>query len=121
LNALIANSRSNSTETRRRRRAADFAYPLNIRPVPFSGSYMGACFRAMQAALVRATGKSPGAIREADADCDRAMEILKKAVAAGFGNLPQMQTDPDLDALRNRDDFKQLIAQLKANKGKTNP
>jgi len=83
--------------------------------------YMGACFRAMKAALVRATDKSPGAIREADADCDRAMEILKKAVAAGFGNLPQMQTDPDLDALRNRDDFKQQLAQPKANKGKSNP
>jgi serine/threonine protein kinase/tetratricopeptide (TPR) repeat protein len=82
---------------------------------------MDACFRAMKAALLRATGKSPAATREADADCDRAVEILKKAVAAGLCNLPEMQRDPDLDALRNREDFKQLLAELKANEGKTNP
>jgi hypothetical protein len=56
-----------------------------------------------------------------DADCDRAMAILKKAVAAGFGSLPELQTDHDLDALRNREDFKQLLAERKGNKGKANP
>ena len=80
---------------------------------------MDACFRAMKAALLLRTGKSPAATREADADCDRAVEILKKAVAAGLCNLPEMQRDPDRDLRpRNREDFKQLLAELKANEDK---
>jgi eukaryotic-like serine/threonine-protein kinase len=47
-----------------------------------------------------------------------AMEWLKKAVAAGFKDPQLMKTDPDLGALRNRDDFKKLVADLEAENAK---
>jgi serine/threonine protein kinase/tetratricopeptide (TPR) repeat protein len=47
-----------------------------------------------------------------------AMEWLRKAVAAGFKDARQFKTDTDLDALRGREDFKQLLAELEAGKAK---
>ena len=38
---------------------------------------------------------------------DRAMEMLHKAVKAGYN-------DADLDPLRGREDFKKLMAEMKA-------
>ena len=43
---------------------------------------------------------------------DRAMELLQQAVKAGFRNAAHMKKDPDLEALRARDDFKMLVAKL---------
>jgi serine/threonine protein kinase/tetratricopeptide (TPR) repeat protein len=51
-------------------------------------------------------------------EAERAMECLQQAVAAGFNNLGQMKRDSDLDALRDRADFKQLLAKLEAGKPK---
>jgi serine/threonine protein kinase/tetratricopeptide (TPR) repeat protein len=51
-------------------------------------------------------------------EAERAMECLQQAVAAGFNNLAQMKTDRDLDALRDRADFKELLAKLEAGKAK---
>ena len=42
---------------------------------------------------------------------------LRQAVAAGYRNAAHMKNDPDLDALRDREDFKRLIASL-AEKGR---
>jgi hypothetical protein len=42
------------------------------------------------------------------------MTWLKQAVAAGFKNAEHIKQDPDLDALRERDDFKALLAELAA-------
>jgi tetratricopeptide (TPR) repeat protein len=47
-------------------------------------------------------------------EADLAMDWLKKAVAAGFKDVKQLKTDTDLDALRQRDDFKKLVAELEA-------
>jgi serine/threonine protein kinase/tetratricopeptide (TPR) repeat protein len=52
------------------------------------------------------------------AEAGVAMEWLKRAVASGWKNAQLMKTDPDLAALRNRDDFKQLIADLEAENAK---
>ena len=41
---------------------------------------------------------------------DRAMELLQKAVKGGFNKAAHMKQDTDLDPLRNREDFKKLIA-----------
>ena len=41
-----------------------------------------------------------------------AMKWLNKAVTAGFKNLAQIKHDTDLDALRDRDDFKRTVAGL---------
>jgi hypothetical protein len=42
------------------------------------------------------------------------VEALRKAVAAGFRNLELLRKDTDLDALRGREDFKALEADLAA-------
>jgi serine/threonine-protein kinase len=43
---------------------------------------------------------------------DRAMDLLRQAVATGYKDLPHMEKDKNLDALRGRDDFKKLVEQL---------
>ena len=45
---------------------------------------------------------------------DRAMELLQKAVQAGYKNASLMAKDTDLDPLRDREDFKKLLASLPA-------
>jgi serine/threonine protein kinase/Flp pilus assembly protein TadD len=47
---------------------------------------------------------------------DRSMELLYKAVKAGFKDAAQMKQDTDLDSLRERDDFKKLLAELLSGK-----
>jgi hypothetical protein len=43
---------------------------------------------------------------------DRAIELLRKAVQAGWKDAAQMAEDTDLDPLRGREDFKKLMAEL---------
>jgi hypothetical protein len=40
--------------------------------------------------------------------------MLRQAVVRGYKDLAQLKTDPDLKALRGRDDFKKLLAELEA-------
>jgi hypothetical protein len=56
-----------------------------------------------------ASGKSPQKKQEYG---DRAMELLNQAVKAGFRDAVQFKQDNDLSSLRDRDDFKKLIAEL---------
>ena len=80
--------------------------------------YQAAACRAVTAAVIRgADGKSPQEEKDAVAEADRAMVWLKQAVAAGYNNAALMKRDPDLNALRDRDDFKKLVAELEARKG----
>jgi hypothetical protein len=74
--------------------------------------YDAACKWAITAAVTRATDKSERAAKVANADADKAMAWLRKAVAAGFQNVDLMKTDRDLDALRDREDFQKLLADL---------
>jgi tetratricopeptide (TPR) repeat protein len=56
-------------------------------------------------------GRLPaGAERERYAG--RAMETLRRAVAAGYKHLPNIRTDTDLNTLRPRDDFQLLMMDL---------
>jgi tetratricopeptide (TPR) repeat protein/tRNA A-37 threonylcarbamoyl transferase component Bud32 len=48
-------------------------------------------------------------------EADLAINWLKKAVAAGFKDIALIKSDPDLNALRGRDDFKKLVNELEAN------
>jgi len=74
--------------------------------------YNAACWRAVTAAVIRAGDESENAAKDAAAEANRAMDWLKRAVAAGFNDAAHMEQDTDLEALRTRDDFKQLIAEL---------
>ena len=75
------------------------------------GLYNAACFRAVTAGV---QAKTPGAdaARLAKDDADRAMQWLHKAVQAGYKDAAHMKKDTDLDPLRDREDFKKLMAAL---------
>jgi eukaryotic-like serine/threonine-protein kinase len=77
--------------------------------------YNAACFRSVTAAV---QAKAPGAdaARLAKDDADRAMAWLTKAVAAGYKDAAHMKKDTDLDSLREREDFKKLLAEVEAGK-----
>ena len=49
-------------------------------------------------------------------EADAAMNWLKQAVAAGLNDVTQIEKDDDLKPLRSRQDFKKLLADLKAKK-----
>src|SRR5262249_32265590 len=46
---------------------------------------------------------------------DQAMTMLQGAVANGYKNAARMKKDNDPDALRQREDFRKLLAELEAN------
>jgi serine/threonine protein kinase/tetratricopeptide (TPR) repeat protein len=79
--------------------------------------YDAACSRALTSAAIRAADKSPEGARQADAEADRAMTRLKQAVAAGWNKAAHMARDHDLDTLRDRQDFKELMRSLKTTPG----
>ena len=74
------------------------------------GCYGAACLRAITAAVLRATDKSPAAVKQADLEADQAMAWLQKSVAAGFSDAKSLKADDDLADLRNRADFKKMVA-----------
>ena len=80
--------------------------------------YNAACYRAVTAAVLRASDKSPAAAQEARAEADRAMAWLKQAIAAGYNNVALMKKDSDLDALRDRADFQELLADLEGKRNR---
>jgi len=45
---------------------------------------------------------------------DRAMELLNRAVEAGYKDVAHIKKDPDFDSLRPREDLKKLVADLEA-------
>jgi hypothetical protein len=49
---------------------------------------------------------------EGEAELGRAMDTLRRAVAAGYRSVDWMRRDPDLGALRSRPDFQLLMADL---------
>jgi hypothetical protein len=75
--------------------------------------YTAASLRATAAAILRTAGRSS----EADAEADRAMAWLKKAVAAGYRDAAHLEADPAFSPLRGRQDFKDLLAHLRKKPG----
>ena len=65
-----------------------------------------------------ADGKSGVSAAEAAAFADQAVAALRDAFQAGWGQWAELK-EPDFDALRGRDDFQELLAELEArNKAK---
>src|SRR5262249_6077687 len=86
--------------------------------------YDASCARALAAAALRALDSSPEGAKQADTEADLAMAVLKRAVSAGWWDYRHMANDPDLKALRDREDFKELMSELKAGqteRGRTKP
>jgi tetratricopeptide (TPR) repeat protein len=67
-------------------------------------------------AVASGTGKEGKPVKEADRYARRAVELLDRARQAGFFKLPgqvaQLKKDPDLAAIRGREDFRTLLAGL---------
>jgi serine/threonine protein kinase/tetratricopeptide (TPR) repeat protein len=80
--------------------------------------YRAAWMRAVTAAVLRAGNTSADSAKQAAAEADRAMAWLKQAVAAGYTNAAHLKKDRALDVLRDRDDFKKLLAVLEAGREK---
>ncbi len=73
--------------------------------------YQAAVCRAVTAAVLKQVN-APGtrAAGLAKDEADRAMTWLKKAVAAGYNDVAEMKTGKDLETLRDRADFEELLA-----------
>jgi serine/threonine protein kinase/tetratricopeptide (TPR) repeat protein len=75
-------------------------------PETLKSMYNMGCFHALM------IPKSSQGAKEADL----AMDWLKKGVAAGYKDVEQLKKDTDLNALRERADFKKLLADLETPK-----
>ncbi|GAC1468569.1 MAG: hypothetical protein NVSMB9_11370 [Isosphaeraceae bacterium] len=77
--------------------------------------YSLACLHALLASLAgESESESDTELPEAQRriGLDRAMKILHRAVGAGYHDVAQLRTDPALDALRSRADFRLLMMDL---------
>jgi serine/threonine-protein kinase len=72
--------------------------------------YAAACFFALAADR----RNEPGGSLSKEECAKRAVALLQQAVAKGYKDAEQMKKDDDLKALRERDDFKKLVAELEA-------
>ncbi len=78
-----------------------------------AGCYDVARCRAVTAAVLRARGK-PDQAKQANAEADRAMTWLKKAVAAGYKDVAKLKQDKAFNSLSDREDFRNLLAAQEA-------
>jgi hypothetical protein len=69
----------------------------------------------LEFACVYAVASKSVAGRES-AYADRAVDLLFRAIAAGYQDVARLTADAELDALRGREDFQRLIAGLEAGK-----
>jgi tetratricopeptide (TPR) repeat protein len=76
--------------------------------------YDAACVLALAAARRDEAG---GSLAK-DECAQRAMALLRQAIAKGYKDAEHMKKDDDLKALRGREDFKKLMAELEAGKEK---
>jgi eukaryotic-like serine/threonine-protein kinase len=75
--------------------------------------YQAAVCRAVSAAMLKeAIASDADAARLAKDEADRAMAWLVKAVAAGFNDKDRLAKSTDFDSVRDRADFRELIAKL---------
>jgi hypothetical protein len=53
-----------------------------------------------------------GDAKLADRYAARAVELLRQAAARGYENVDRFKSESDFDSLRNRDDYRKLLADL---------
>jgi serine/threonine-protein kinase len=95
--------------------AAEAATDLaRVASKPAADTYDAACFLSRCVSLAEKDPKLPPAKQKelAKSYGDRAMEMLRHAVAKGHKNVTQIKKDTDLDPLRSRDDLKKLLADM---------
>jgi serine/threonine-protein kinase len=92
------------------RRVVSFFGEGNPSSDPETWNYLAECHALLgSAARVPGSGLPPG---DGPVELGRAMEMLRRAVAAGYRDVAWMRRDPDLDPLRPRADFQVLLLDL---------
>jgi serine/threonine protein kinase/tetratricopeptide (TPR) repeat protein len=83
-------------------------------------AYQAACAFSRCVPIVQKAGQAAREERDKQAAfyAGEAMKMLKDAVAKGYKDAAHMKKDKDLDPLRERGDFKKLLADLEAGSGK---
>jgi hypothetical protein len=83
---------------------------------PAGNAYDAACALALCVPIVAQDQHLASDLRQVQVwtYADRAMDLLRQAVARGFKDVAHMHKDKDLDPLRQRDDFQKLLADLEA-------
>jgi len=86
----------------------------------FGSLYTAACLRATAAAVIPQDSKTPvgEANKLAKEEADRAMSWLQQSVAAGLSDHEKLEKNAALIALREHDDFKKLLAEMKSRPAK---
>jgi tetratricopeptide (TPR) repeat protein len=81
---------------------------------PGDDAYNAACFVARCVRLAERDSRLREAQRRelARRYADRAMDLLRQAVQAGWKDAAHTKQDSDLDPLRNREDFRKLLGEL---------
>src|SRR5262249_9561584 len=74
-------------------------------------TFLFSCCHAGLSGLAAQAGSGVSAA-EGPAEADRAMALLRRAVAAGYRNPAAYRTESALDPLRDRDDFQLLMLDL---------
>jgi serine/threonine protein kinase/tetratricopeptide (TPR) repeat protein len=86
----------------------------NMRRTDAASLYNAARYRAVAAAIFRKSDQTSSGQKQAEAESDRAMAWLQKAVAAGRSDKDQLAKTREFDSVRDRADFRSLIAKLEA-------
>jgi hypothetical protein len=87
---------------------------------PALDTYGAGCLLARCITLAEKDAALPEAKRKelAESYAQRALALLQQAVKIGYKDLALMKKDPDLESLRQREEFKKLLAELEARGGK---
>ena len=87
---------------------------------PAADAYSAACMLAHCVPIVEKIDKLDATKRQAEMQfySDQATAMLRDAVAKGYKDIERMKKDKDLDPLREREEFKNLIAELESRKKK---
>jgi serine/threonine protein kinase/tetratricopeptide (TPR) repeat protein len=88
---------------------ADAEAVAAMRPTDAKGLYIAGCVLAL------ASGRTGSGPAQAERYASSAIELLRRAIAAGFRDPAHMKEDSDLKALRDRPEFRQLISDLGPN------
>ena len=78
--------------------------------------YIAARMRAVTATVIQQDAGLPAADRDrrAEEEAERAIHWLREAVATGYSNLAHFKSNKDIDVLRHRSDFIQLLAEMES-------
>jgi tetratricopeptide (TPR) repeat protein len=80
--------------------------------------FFAACGFSLSAGAVAEEPPSPEAKALARRYTENALKSLRLALSAGWKNLVDVQTDPDLDAVRNAPEFAAVVAEYRESGGK---